>query len=377
MLWKNGMSENMDENRFHLIVGTKGQLIKMAPIMLEMDRRGIKYNFINAAQHTKILYDIIGVFGLKQPDIVLNNNNKDVANVLDMAVWLAKVTLNSFSKDGLPKNNDICLIHGDPIPASFGAVLTKLHRAKIAHIESGERTHNIFNPFPEELSRRMIDWMSDYLFTSSEESYKNLIKQGVKGEIVNLGYNTVIDAIRFAIKNSHKVTFKPEPGYVLVNVHRVENLYSKERLDIIISTIEKLAENERVLMIMHEPLKNKLLKVNMLDRLKGYENLQMIPLQDYVTSIDLIKNSKYIVNDGGAPQLESYFLSRPCLLMREFMEQNGYRNVCLSKFETSIIDDFMQNYSNYVFDVDINTLKSPSKEIVDILTERITHLKSS
>ena len=148
-------------------------------------------------------------------------------------------------------------------------------------------------------------------------------------------------------------------------------------MDIIISTIEKLAENERVLMIMHEPLKNKLLKVNMLDRLKGYENLQMIPLQDYVTSIDLIKNSKYIVNDGGAPQLESYFLSRPCLLMREFMEQNGYRNVCLSKFETSIIDDFMQNYSNYVFDVDINTLKSPSKEIVDILTERITHLKSS
>jgi UDP-N-acetylglucosamine 2-epimerase (non-hydrolysing) len=235
----------------------------------------------------------------------------------------------------------------------------------------------MFNPFPEELSRRMIDRMADYLFTSSEESYNNVIKQGVKGEIVNMGYNTVIDAIRFAITNPHKVTFRPEPGYVLVNVHRVENLYSKERLDIIISTIEKIAEHDRVLLIMHEPLKNKLQKVNMLDRLKGHEKLRMIPLQDYVTNIDLIKNSKYIVNDGGAPQLESYFLSRPCLLMRGFMEQNGYPNVCLSRYETSIIDDFLKNYSNYVFDVDINALKSPSKEIVDILTEKMTRLKNS
>ena len=367
----------MDENRFHVMVGTKGQLIKMAPIMLEMDRRGIKYNFINAAQHTKILYDIIGVFGLKQPDIVLNKNNRDVANVLDMASWLSKVTLSSFSQDGLPKKNDICLIHGDPIPASFGAVLSKLHRAKIAHIESGERTHNIFNPFPEELSRRMIDRMADYLFTSSEESYSNVIEQGVKGEIINLGYNTVIDAIRFAIANSQKVTFRPEPGYVLVNVHRVENLYSKERLDIIISTVEKIAKSERVLMIMHEPLKNKLIKTNMLDTLKGYENIQMIPLQDYVTNINLIKNSKYIVNDGGAPQLESYFLSRPCLLMRGFMEQNGYPNVCLSRYDTTIIDDFLLNYNDYVFDVDINALTSPSKEIVDILTEKMAHLKNT
>jgi len=125
-------------------------------------------------------------------------------------------------------------------------------------------------------------------------------------------------------------------------------------------------------MIMHEPLKNRLQKVNMLDRLKGYENLRMIPLQDYVTNIDLIKNSKYIVNDGGAPQLESYFLSRPCLLMRGFMEHSGYPNVCLSRYETSIIDDFLNNYSNYEFDVDINALKSPSKEIVDILTEKMT-----
>ena len=66
----------MDENKFHIMRGTKGQLIKMAPIMLEMDRRGIKYNFINAAQHTKILYDIIGVFGLKQPDMAVSGKEQ-------------------------------------------------------------------------------------------------------------------------------------------------------------------------------------------------------------------------------------------------------------------------------------------------------------
>jgi len=59
------------------------------------------------------------------------------------------------------------------------------------------------------------------------------------------------------------------------------------------------------------------------------------------------------------------------------MEQNGYPNVCLSKYDTCIIDDFLQNYNNYIFDVDINALKSPSKEIVDILIEKMTHLKNS
>ena len=367
----------MDENKFHVIVGTKGQLIKMAPIMLEMDRRGIEYNFINAAQHTRILYDIIEVFGLKQPNIILNKSNMDVASVSDMVIWLSKVTLNLLSQDGLPKKNDICLIHGDPIPASFASVLTKLHRAKIAHIESGERTHNIFNPFPEELSRRMIDRIADYLFTSSGESYDNVLRQGVKGEIFKMGHNTVIDSIRFALANSHKAIFKPEPGYVLVNVHRVENIYSKERLNIILSTVHKIAGKDRVLMIMHEPLKNRLIKANILDKLKQYGNIEIIPLQDYVTNINLIKNSKFIVNDGGAPQLESYFLSTPCLLMRGFMEQNGYPNVCLSKYESNIIDTFLENYESYVFDVDIKALKSPSKEIVDILLEKMRYLNNS
>lgn len=364
----------MNKKEFHVLIGTKGQLIKTAPIMLEMDRRNIQYNFINAAQHTKILYDIIDVFGLKQPDVLLNKSKRDVSNAVDMFFWISNSIIHSFYESRLPKKNDICLIHGDPIPASFGTILTKIRGGKIVHIESGERTHNIFNPFPEELSRKIIDKMSDYLFASSDESYKNLINEKVRGEIINLGYNTVIDSISFALKNTHKIKFKPKPGYVLVNVHRVENLYSKERLSIIISTIEKLSKNEDVIIIMHEPLKKRLSKTHILDKLEKNMNIKMISLQDYVTNINLIKNCKYIVNDGGAPQIESYFLGRPCLLMRGFMEQNGYPNVCLSKYDINIIDHFMQNYEDYVVDVNIDNFESPSKQIVDILMEKIYNI---
>ena len=357
----------MTEKIFHIMVGTKGQLIKMAPIMLEMDKRGIEYNFINAGQHTKILYDIIDVFELKQPDVVLNKLNKDVANVKEMFFWIVRTTLNSLAQKKMPRKGDICLIHGDPIPALLCSIIAKINRAKIVHIESGERTHNLLNPFPEEISRRIIDRLSDFLFASSEESYQNLITSKVKGNVYNLRYNTVIDAIRFAIAKSKTLDFTSEKDYVLINIHRVENIYSNERLNIILSTIEKISKTDEVKIIMHEPFKNKLSKLNKLDVLSKNKNIEMLPLQDYVTIINLIQNSKYIVNDGGSPQLESYFLNTPCLLMRGWMEQTGYPNVCLSKYDETVIDNFIDNYKDYTSDANIMKISSPSNRIIDIL----------
>jgi len=365
----------MTEKTFHILVGTKGQLIKMAPIMLEMDKRGIEYNFINIGQHTKILYDIIDVFGLKQPDLILNNASKDVANVKEMAFWIQRVAIRAFFLKNTFRKNDICLIHGDPIPALLSSIIAKIKGAKIAHIESGERTHNLLNPFPEELSRRIIDKLSDFLFASSNESYQHLIDVKVKGEIYNLEYNTIIDSIRFAISKSKSLDYALRKDYILVNIHRVENIYSNNRLNIMLSTIAYISESSEVIIIMHEALKNRLHKLNKLNTLKKNKNVELIPLQDYITNINLIKHSKYIINDGGAPQLESYFLNTPCLLMRGWMEQTGYSNVCLSKYDENTISNFIKNYDDYKSEVDIQKIQSPSKKIVDILIGKLNYEK--
>ena len=146
----------------NVLVGTKGQLIKMAPIMKEMDRRGIEYNFINANQHTKILDEISKLFELKKPDFVLEGFEKDITNVREMLWWGSKNVWECglskkhriFLKD---KNTNILLVHGDAPPALLGLVLGKLNKLKIAHIEAGLRSRNIFQPFPEELIRIIVD----------------------------------------------------------------------------------------------------------------------------------------------------------------------------------------------------------------------------
>jgi UDP-N-acetylglucosamine 2-epimerase (non-hydrolysing) len=88
-------------------------------------------------------------------------------------------------------------------------------------------------------------------------------------------------------------------------------------------------------------------------------------LQDYFTFIKLINSSEYLITDGGGPQQESYYLNKPCLLMRAHTERMGYPNVCLSKFSKEVVIEFMRNYGMYNHDVDFSKIDSPTKKILD------------
>jgi len=362
----------MAEKIFHIMIGTKGQLIKMAPIMLEMDKRGIEYNFINAGQHSKILHEIIKLFDLKDPDVVLNNFNQDVANIKQGGRWLLKVLMKSIFQGSEISNNKkgICLLHGDAPPALVGLIFSKFNNIRVAHIESGERTFNYMNPFPEELIRIIVDRFSNYLFASSDVTYQNI--KNIKSIKYNVSLNTIFDSIQIAVNNSNSKFEKND--YVLVSIHRFETIYSKERMKIIINTIENVAKNNKVIFPLHESTKNRLLSLGMLNSLKNNKNINLLPLQNYFNFINLINNSKYVITDGGGPQQECYYLNKPCLLMRMRTERLGYQNVCLSKFNTTKIDDFLNNYNLYKHNIHFDKYTSPSKKIVDVLENELYNI---
>src|SRR5690554_4236730 len=156
-------------------IGTKAQLIKMAPVMRSLDREGVNYDFVLTGQHAETMMDLITVFGLKKPAYILapiieaNTHQK-------LRQWLVRIL-----KDGLPKSSPIsqgnyqyCLVHGDTLSTLIAALLAKRHSIKVAHIEAGLRSFNIFHPFPEELVRIGVSWLADFHYSPGAWASQNL-----------------------------------------------------------------------------------------------------------------------------------------------------------------------------------------------------------
>ncbi|SVE15550.1 uncharacterized protein METZ01_LOCUS468404, partial [marine metagenome] len=140
----------------HVIIGTRAQIIKMAPVMKELEKRGIDYNFIFLAQHKETMYEIMAQFGIKKPDIIIGDTGKDITNVKDMIFWSFRVIIYSFFKSKMIFRDDkhgVVLIHGDAPPLFLGALMAKRQGLKVAQVEAGLRSFNYFKPFPEEITR--------------------------------------------------------------------------------------------------------------------------------------------------------------------------------------------------------------------------------
>jgi len=348
----------------HIIIGTRAQAIKMAPVMKELDSRGIRYNFIDTGQH--ITGYLLDLFGIRKPDFLLND--KDITNFSQAFLWNIKNTLkltlhrSKYFRD----MNGLCLIRGDTLTTLQGLIAGKFSGLRVAHIESGLRTRNVFEPFPEEIIRRIADRNSDILFVPSKEAHDNLIKENVKGQIINTKANTVLDSIRMALEKNNEIEI-PFSDYILVTIHRVENIYSRKRMKFIMRVLEKISKDEKILFILHKPTKEKLASYGLLSRLKKNKNIHILSIQDYFCFIKLIKNSKYLITDGGGPQEESYYLDTPCLLMRKKTERRSHPNVLLSEFNQAKVNYFIENYDRFKHNSDLLKKYKPSKIIVDYI----------
>jgi UDP-N-acetylglucosamine 2-epimerase (non-hydrolysing) len=119
---------------------------------------------------------------------------------------------------------------------------------------------------------------------------------------------------------------------------------------------------------MHKPTQNQLRKHNLIRALESNKNISLKPRMDYFSFIKLVYNSEFLISDGGSNQEECYYMNKPCLLLRNKTERNEglNENVCLSKFDKNIIDNFIKDYKRYEKDTTV-IRDSPSKKIVEIL----------
>lgn len=354
----------------HIVLGTKAQLIKMAPVMSELNDRRIEYNFVFTGQHRETIDSILEVFELKKPDIQLYTH-KESTSPLGVLFWFVRVFFTfSCSKTKVWQGdvNGYVLNHGDTLSTLLGALFAKLHGHKVCHIESGLRSYSLLHPFPEELVRILVFRLSDYYFCPGDLAISNIA--AYKGVKVNTEINTLYDALTMALSGKHKIAVDiPEGDYSIVSIHRFENIFDKRRFSKIVKIILEVATHFRLLLVLHKPTKRQLIKLGFFDTLDDHPNILLRDRYDYFKFIKLIGGAKCVLTDGGSNQEECNFLGKPCLILRKHTERDDGLNesAVLCDLDLEKILNIMNNLDDYKRGC-FEYSRSPSSVIVDNIT---------
>lgn len=317
--------------------------------MKELSNRGIDYIYIHSGQHQDTISQLLKNFNLKQPDHVLHTG-KDITKPLQIVYWSIKILLVALLKKKTIIGNDpkpVIINHGDTLSALTGSIFAKITGAINVHIESGLRSFNFFHPFPEEITRVLVFYLTNIYFAPDKNAFDNLKKySGIK---INTCQNTMYDSTLLALQSNCPHSIKINTKYAIVSVHRYENIFNKKQLSKITSIVEKIADNVKVIFILHKPTEQQLKKFDLYKQLASNIKIDLYDRQDYFAFVKLLAKCEFLVTDGGSNQEESSYLGIPCLLLRKATERNEGlgENVVLSKYSESIIDNFIDNYKQY------------------------------
>lgn len=300
------------------VFGTRPEVIKLAPVILELKKYPEKYNVIicNTEQQKELSNQTLSYFGLKA-DVNLDvmKENQGLAEV--QARILNKLQ-DVFSRNKL----DATVVQGDTISVLTGALVSFYNKVPVFHVEAGLRSYDLFEPFPEEAMRQMASRITELHFAPTEVNKKALLNENIPLAKVHVVGNTVIDAL-FCLSNevisSAKQFFEEknvpiDDNLVLITVHRREN--HGERIDRIIDAIKCLAQkySDHKFVIPVHPNPNVKNKIN--ERLGMLENIHLLTPLDYPMLVYLMKNAKLILTDSGGIQEEAPSFGCPTLVMR-------------------------------------------------------------
>lgn len=303
------------------VIGTRPEAVKMAPVAQTLRQTpGIESIVCVTAQHREMLDQVLNLFDIV-PDIDLDlmKPNQSLAEIT-AAIF---THLDPVIKDVQP---DWILSQGDTTTVMATALLAYYHRVKFGHVEAGLRTGDKFQPFPEEINRRVAGVAADLHFAPTEWSKQNLLKENVPAERIIVTGNPVIDALR-------QVAEKPAPAEVeslmqtlgnrrllLVTAHRRENF--GEPLENICAALKNLAEsyNDQI-HILYPVHLNPNVQDTVYPRLSGVPNITLLPPLDYLPMVHLMKRAALVLTDSGGIQEEAPGFGVPVLVLRAATER--------------------------------------------------------
>jgi len=302
------------------VFGTRPEAVKMAPIVrLLKTTPNVEARVCVTAQHRQMLDQVLNLFELKTDyDLDLMRANQSLAQ-LSASIF---TNLDPVFTDFKP---DWVLAQGDTTTVAITALLAYYHRIKFGHVEAGLRTHDKWQPFPEELNRRVAGVTADMHFAPTDWSRQNLLNEGIDEGIIKVTGNTVIDALQYVSKQAEPQEITElvasrlaTKRLILVTAHRREN-FGRPMEDICHALIElaKRGDVEIVYPVHLNP--NVQEPVNRL--LKNVEHITLLPPLDYLPLVHLMKHASLILTDSGGIQEEAPAFGIPTLVLRDVTER--------------------------------------------------------
>jgi UDP-N-acetylglucosamine 2-epimerase (non-hydrolysing) len=334
------------------VIGTRAQLIKTAPLMKLLEEKKIDYRFIYTAQHNATIKKLIFDFKIKSPDYTVVNWQNEAKTIrLFIGNWLIKVIYALIFKRRkiIPFKKGIIITHGDTTTAVWGALLGKFTGNKVMHLESGLRSYNIFNPFPEELNRIITFYLTDVYVCPNQWALENLNKfSGIK---LNIQNNTQYDSLKIALDNINNIELNlPKERFFVASIHRYEHIFNKKKLFKIIEILTQISTRFKCIFVLHPSTEKQLLKYDLIYKLNQKNSILFYPRLEFFKFIKLIHHAEFVLTDGGSNQEELSYMGKPTIILRQNTEriEGINKNAILSKMNMSQIEEFLNSYQNYI-----------------------------
>jgi UDP-N-acetylglucosamine 2-epimerase (non-hydrolysing) len=304
------------------ILGTRPEAIKMAPVIKELGRHAdrITSKICVTAQHREMLDQVLDLFNLK-PDFDLNlMHPNQTLTELTVRVLLALEPLLAAEAP------DWILVQGDTTTVMAASLVAYYHRISIGHVEAGLRTLNKYQPFPEEINRKVTDALADAYFAPTETSVQNLAREGVPAERIRLTGNTVIDALLdigsrpYDWRRGFLREVPRDRRLILVTAHRRESF--GKPFEELCFALRQIALNYPDTVHLVYPVHfNPNVQKPVTEILAGFPNVSLVKPLEYLPFVHLMKASTLILTDSGGVQEEAPSFGIPVLVMRDRTER--------------------------------------------------------
>ncbi|MFA5073044.1 MAG: UDP-N-acetylglucosamine 2-epimerase (non-hydrolyzing) [Nitrospirota bacterium] len=328
--------------RLAVVVGTRPEVIKTAPVIYELKKRPhlFEVKVIATAQHREMLDQALSLFHITPDyDLDLMCPGQSLAGFTSRVMESMHTALEEIAPD-------MIMVQGDTTTVFVASLAAFYWKIPVVHIEAGLRSYDLKNPFPEEANRRLTSILTDIHCAPTPLAKTRLLNEGISPEKIIVTGNTVVDALHYILNRPFSFENTPLASIdlnqyrtVLVTCHRRESL--EHDLENILHALLDLVKKFPDIRIIYPVHLNPGVQGPVRRMLSHIDRIHLLPPLDYVTFINLLKHSSLILTDSGGLQEEAPTLGKPLLVMRTVTErpeafQHGLSKIIGTNRETIV-----------------------------------------
>lgn len=312
----------MPSMRLGVVVGTRPEAIKLAPVILEARsafRESIDVVVVSTAQHREMLDPILRGFGITPGhDLDVMRKDQTLTQVTTRVLERMGELLESAPVDAL-------MIQGDTTTCLATALAGFYHHVPVVHVEAGLRTHDFAHPYPEEMNRVLVGRLAELHFAPTQGSRDNLLAEGVRPEVVRVTGNTAVDAIMVTAADPEidacfpVPEISPDRDLVLVTAHRRESF--GEPFQRICDALAELVRSRPEIELLYPVHLNGRVREVVMPSLGSLDRVHLVEPLEYRPFVAAMKRAKLILTDSGGIQEEAPSLDKPVLVLRDTTER--------------------------------------------------------